>query len=291
MALPGAMIGALSNRLKVTDWVKRHPAVRDERIEAPLVVVGMFRAGTTLLTYLLERDERHRPLFRWEAGDSVPPPTPETLAADPRIEKTRQQMAMMDQINPRMRVVQSEEPGRPDRMHLDPEPGLQEPDLGGDGQCAGLWQMGCTEPTIARPTIITGGCCNCCRAAGCGASAWSLKSPHHALHLDALTATYPDARLILMHRDPLVLATSVCSLITTLTRTFSDADHKEFIARHWDRHAGTLDRQRERLPQRQSASEDRRCALRRTRRRPDRHHAPHIRRIRPRSWTVRRWPP
>src|ERR1700742_198604 len=55
MALPGAIVGALSNRLKVTDWIKRHPGVADEEIESPLVVVGMFRAGTTLLTYLLEQ--------------------------------------------------------------------------------------------------------------------------------------------------------------------------------------------------------------------------------------------
>ena len=31
---------------------------------------------------------------------------------------------------------------------------------------------------------------------------WTLKSPHHALALDALVDTYPDARLVLMHRDP-----------------------------------------------------------------------------------------
>ncbi len=62
---------------------------------------------------------------------------------------------------------------------------------------------------------------------------WSLKSPHHALHLDALTSVYPDARLVLMHRDPTVLCASVCSLVTTLTRTFSDADHRRYIADHW----------------------------------------------------------
>jgi hypothetical protein len=36
-----------------------------------------------------------------------------------------------------------------------------------------------------------------------------------------------------MHRDPAVLCASVCSLITTLTGTFSDADHRRYIAEHW----------------------------------------------------------
>ena len=80
-------------------------------------------------------------LVRWEAGDSVPPPRPETLRSDPRIDATRAAMAMMDQMNPRMRVVQSEEPDGPDRMYLGPQSGFQKPDLGGDGQRADLWRM------------------------------------------------------------------------------------------------------------------------------------------------------
>jgi hypothetical protein len=62
---------------------------------------------------------------------------------------------------------------------------------------------------------------------------WTLKSPHHALALDALTGVYPDARLVLIHRDPVVLCASVCSLISTLSGTFSDTDHRAYIAEHW----------------------------------------------------------
>jgi hypothetical protein len=62
---------------------------------------------------------------------------------------------------------------------------------------------------------------------------WTLKSPHHAIGLDALTAVYPDAQLVLLHRDPVVLCASVCSLIRALSSTFSDADHRDYIAAHW----------------------------------------------------------
>ena len=62
---------------------------------------------------------------------------------------------------------------------------------------------------------------------------WTLKSPHHAIALETLTAVYPDARLVLLHRDPMVLCASVCSLITTLSSTFSEADHTAYIADHW----------------------------------------------------------
>jgi hypothetical protein len=62
---------------------------------------------------------------------------------------------------------------------------------------------------------------------------WTLKSPHHALALDALVDTYPDARLVLLHRDPVALVGSVCSLVQVMSSTFSDADHRGYIAEHW----------------------------------------------------------
>jgi hypothetical protein len=231
MAAPGMILASLVNRLKVTDWVKRHPQVLREKIEAPLVVVGMFRAGTTFLTYLLEKDPRHRPLLRWEAGDSVPPPTAATRATDPRIEASRAAMAMLDQINPRVRMVQSEEPDGPTECIAV---------LSQDFKSL-LWEALANVPSYGRWLQSTDHASayawhrrvlQVLQSAGVRGR-WSLKSPHHALHLDALTATYPDARLVLMHRDPAVLCASVCSLITTLTGTFSDADHRRYIAEHW----------------------------------------------------------
>ncbi len=231
MALPGAILGCLTNRLRVTDWLKRYPEVADERIEAPFVVVGMFRAGTTFLSYLLEKDARHRPLLRWEAGDSVPPPTAEGLSGDPRIATTRATMAMLDQINPRIRVVQGEEPDGPTECIAV---------LNQDFKSL-VWEAMANLPSYGRWLHQTDHHSayryhrNVLRLLQSGGARgrWSLKSPHHALHLDALTAAYPDARLVLLHRDPTVLCASVCSLITTISGTFSDADHRAYIAQHW----------------------------------------------------------
>jgi hypothetical protein len=231
MAAPGLVLGSLVNRLKVTDYVKQHPGVAREKIEAPLVVVGMFRAGTTFLTYLMEKDPRHRPLLRWEAGDSVPPPAPETLATDPRIAASRMAMAMLDQINPRVRMVQSEEPDGPTECIAV---------LNQDFKSL-VWEALANVPSYGRWLQATDHASAYAwhhrvlqvLQSGGVRGRWSLKSPHHALHLGPLTATYPDARLVLMHRDPTVLCASVCSLITTLTGTFSDADHQRYIAEHW----------------------------------------------------------
>jgi hypothetical protein len=229
--VPGAILAGLTNRLKIVEWVKRHPQVSDELIEAPFIVVGMFRAGTTFLSHMLEKDARHRPLLRWEAGDSTPPPAPASLQSDARIAAARAAAAMLDQINPRVRVVQSEEPDGPTEciavLNQDFKSLLWE--AMANVPAYGAWLHVADHRSAydyhhrALQVLQSGGV----------RGRWSLKSPHHALHLEVLNAVYPDARLVMMHRDPLVLCASVCSLITTLTRTFSDADHGRYIADHW----------------------------------------------------------
>ncbi|MDF2829672.1 MAG: hypothetical protein K0R01_2955, partial [Mycobacterium sp.] len=108
-ALQQNVIGALTNRLKITDWHRRHPDATRERIDAPLIVIGMFRAGTTFLSQLLDRDPGNRALLRWEASDSVPPPTPETFRDGPRVDAANAAIDMLESLNPRMKIVHHED--------------------------------------------------------------------------------------------------------------------------------------------------------------------------------------
>ena len=230
-AIRGNIVGSLANRLKIVDWVTQHPDVAAERIDAPLVVIGMFRAGTTFLSYLLEQDPANRALLRWETADSVPPPTPENLHSGPRVEASRIGNDMLEQINPRIRAIHHEEPDGPtecisvmsqDFKSLSWEAISNVPTYGD-------WLLEVDQRSayeyhrLALQVLQSGGV----------RGRWTLKSPHHALNLEALTAVYPDARLVLLHRDPVVLCASVCSLITTLSGTFTDADHRAYIAEHW----------------------------------------------------------
>ncbi len=230
-ALQQNIIGGLVNRLKITDWVRRHPDVVQERIEAPLIVVGMFRAGTTFLSQLLDQDPGNRALLRWEAADSVPPPSQQTFRSGPRVEAANAAIDMLESLNPRMKIVHHEDAEGPtecitllgqDFKSLTWEaianvPAYSEWLLGADYRSAYRYHR--TVLQVLQSGGVRG--------------AWTLKSPNHALAMDALAAEYPDARLILLHRDPTVLCASACSLISTLTGIFSDADHTAYIAEHW----------------------------------------------------------
>jgi hypothetical protein len=231
MAVQGNIVANLVNRLRVVDWAARHPDVAAERIDAPLIVIGMFRAGTTHLSNLLDQDLRTRSLLRWEAGDSVPPPTPANFRSGPRVDAVRASAAVLDQLNPMMSAVHHEEADGPteciavmsqDFKSLSWEAISNVPTYG-------RWLLDVDQRSayeyhrLVLQVLQSGGV----------RGRWALKSPHHAIGLDALTAVYPDARLVLLHRDPVELCASVCSLINTLSGTFSDADHRAYIAEHW----------------------------------------------------------
>src|SRR5687768_3893168 len=54
------------------------------------------------------------------------------------------------------------------------------------------------------------------------AKRWVLKAPAHLFAFDALLETYPDARIVQTHRDPLTVLASVASLTAVLQRAFTD---------------------------------------------------------------------
>jgi Sulfotransferase family len=230
-ALQQNMIGGLANRLKIHDWTRRHPEVQQERIEAPLMVVGLFRAGTTFLSQLLDQDPANRALLRWEAADSVPPPNPETYRSGPRVDAANTAIDMLESLNPRMKIVHHEDAEGPTECIT----------LLGQDFKSLTWEAMANVPSYSdwlleadyrsayeyHRTVLQ------VLQSGGRRGAWTLKSPNHAIALDALHAVYPDAPLVLLHRDPTVLCASACSLISTLTGTFSDADHIAYIAEHW----------------------------------------------------------
>ena len=230
-AVTASVVSSLANRLKVVDWAARHPAVTSEPVRAPLIVVGMFRAGTTLLSNLLDRDPGNRALLRWEAADSVPPPSPAEFRSGPRVEAARAGAAMLEQLNPMVPVVHHEEVDGPTECIAMMSQEFKSLALEAIANVPsyGQWLLGVDQRSayeyhrLVLQVLQSGGV----------RGRWTLKSPHHATALEALTSVYPDARLVLLHRDPLILCASVCSLIQTLSSTFSDADHRAYIARHW----------------------------------------------------------
>jgi Sulfotransferase family len=218
----GQFVGALWNRLRVVDYVKHHPEVLDEQVERPLVVLGLPRTGTSLASYLLDQDPLRRSLLTWEAEDSVPPSSPDTLRTDPRCLKKKAELEVLEQGLKAANIP---------LVHWDEADGPTEcVFIQGQDFKAYLWEAFMPTPTYADWLLRTDMSSAYAyermvlqvlqsRAPG----TWSLKMPSHAVHIETLLSTFPDVRMVWAHRDPFKSTASFLRL-NYLSRAATGAD-------------------------------------------------------------------
>jgi hypothetical protein len=218
----GQFVDALWNRLRVVDYLKQHPEVATERIERPLVVLGLPRTGTSLASYLLDQDPDRRSLLTWEAENSVPPASPDTLRTDPRCLKKKAELdALAEGLKAaNIPMVHWDEADGPTEcmfvQNQDFKAYLWEAFMPTSAYADWLLDADMTSTYAYERSVLQ---LLQSRAPG----AWSLKMPSHAVHIETLLSTFPDARIVWAHRDPFKATASFLRL-NYLSRAVLGAD-------------------------------------------------------------------
>ena len=205
------ILSSLKNRLNLHHVLKKYPEVEKVTINAPLIVIGLPRTGTTFLQGLLSQVSTLRPLQNRETHQL---PVPQCFATTQQIQQqviTAQ--AQIDGIN-----------------WLSPE-------------FIKAHELGTLEPEECNPFLMSSFYALLfCQlvyapdyfqyvlASNFGDSytmhkkhlqalsfnreekTWFLKAPAHIASLDPLLAVYPDARIVFTHRNPLECMPSMASL-------------------------------------------------------------------------------
>jgi hypothetical protein len=225
----------LEGRLRVIDWCKRHPEIERQTIEAPVFVVGLPRSGTTIMEEILGADPNARSVRMWEAKFPVPPPHPDDPRPDPRIARADRLVGLQDAITPEwasMHKVGGDLPVECIEFTYSSfvsyafsasfyVPNYTRYVAANDHRGAFLW-----HEKILKLLQSTG-----------KPQHWLLKGPTHLPVLPALFERYPDARLVLMLRDPVKATASVVDVSGTLYYMRSDntaqgKSHGQFIDGH-----------------------------------------------------------
>jgi hypothetical protein len=220
--LYGQFVDALWNRLRVVDYIRRHPAVAEERVERPLVILGLPRTGTSLASYLLDQDKQRRSLLTWEAEDSVPPSSPDTLRTDPRCQKKKAELDILAEglKAANIPLVHWDEADGPTEcvfvQSQDFKAYLWEAFMPTSAYADWLLETDMTSAYAYERSVLQ---LLQSRAPG----TWSLKMPSHAVHIEALLATFPDVRMVWAHRDPFKACASFLRL-NYLSRAVLGAD-------------------------------------------------------------------
>jgi len=216
----------LQNRLRAEHWIREHPDVLRERIEAPIFVTGLGRSGTTLLHELLMQDPANRVPLLWETFFSVPPPEPASWLSDPRAAAADLEITLMDAAVPAMTGMHENAGDLPTECIF-----LFAHQLATDmftGEFAipsyTLWlHTQDPAPLYAYHRRLL----QLLQSRHRG-ERWVLKAPSHLGMLPALFRAYPDARVVITHRDPLRVIGSLCNLMAALH--WMRSDHVDYDA-------------------------------------------------------------
>lgn len=219
-AMSGLLVRNLANRLRVEHYLAGHPELLERPIDRPMFVFGLPRTGTTLLINLLNADPSRRCFLRWEALDSVPPPKPGQRKTDARYVTEQARLEMSVKYAPHIAAMHYEDADSPTECQFAMAPSFcaQLYDSNAHIPSYHEWFMGTSYLPAFRyhkrllqllQAEVTG--------------RWTLKNPWHPLFLDDLTTIYPDAQLVMTHRDPAEVVGSACSLVKHVRRMFSDA--------------------------------------------------------------------
>lgn len=207
-----ACVKQAANRLRNKAFLDANPAVADEVIDRPIIIVGLPRSGTTHLENLIAADGRLRHLPVYLGAEAVPAPGeragPDGL--DPRWVRSNAHWQRMSG-NAIMAAMHEHSPD-----HACGENELQMPDF-----TTYQWEWMAEVPGWRdyllghdqTPHYAYGK--RMLQAIAYqfpSERRWILKGNQHSEQLPALMASYPDACIVQIHRDPLAILQSVLTM-------------------------------------------------------------------------------
>jgi hypothetical protein len=214
---------------------KQHPTIADERIVKPVFIIGFPRTGTTILHDILAQDPDSRAPLTWETMFPSPPPEADTFETDPRIAQAAALLPTPDTETERDRKFKAMHPMG---AQLSQECVV----MMGEAMCTPLFHNQFRVPSYEDWVDTEADWSHVYTFHERQLQhlqwhnhrdRWVLKTGAHMWGLEHLLRTYPDARIVFTHRDPVKSVTSYASLTTLVRTAGSDEVDQLEIAQDW----------------------------------------------------------
>jgi hypothetical protein len=227
------VVRLLSNRLLFEDLWRRRPEIADVTIDAPIIVVGLPRSGTTHLVNLLAADSRRRSLPFWESLEPIPAPGdgPGRDGVDPRYLRCARSYDAQMAIAPLVRAMHHQHPEA-----IEEEIELEDLDFASYTlewyARVPQWRdfylaldqrehYAYLKRVLQALTFLR------------GPNRWVLKSPQHLEQLGTLVETFPDATFAVTHRDPVAVIQSAVTMLAYGDRVRRPRIEADALADYW----------------------------------------------------------
>lgn len=205
----------LEARLQIEDTYKRFAQIDAERIEAPLIVIGQGRSGTSFLINLLMSDPENGAPLQWEAIFPCPPPQKATYTTDPRIERADKLIKQWIRVTPTLDSMHEFSARLPNEdsviyaLNFTSYPWFDA--MGQVATYSTYMAAQSLEPALQYLKRVLK-----LLQWKNPRKHWVLKDCFYIDNLPAVMKVFPDARFVWPHRDPVRAFASVVSLIGTM---------------------------------------------------------------------------
>ena len=240
-------------RLRIRDLLAKHPEIRELEIKKPIIVVGLPRSGTTHLVNLIAADQRLRSMPLWEGQEPVPDPAekPDSEGLDPRWTRCDAVWQQMKSNSPPLAAMH---PMEPDHIHEELElllPDFTSYNLEWVARCP-RWRdyyLAHDQTPHYQGALLDGlKILQWYKPR----ERWVLKCPQHLEQLGPLMTTFPDATIVVTHRDPVSVIQSAATMLSYGSRmSYRTPDPERYLEYWHDRVRRLLEssvRDRHRLP-------------------------------------------
>lgn len=217
------IVRALCARLHIADTYKNQLAINDQEIEEPVFITGMGRSGTSILHALMALDPRFRAPLTWELVYPCPPPEAATRGSDARLLKADVDQTFWFQITPEVQAMHDNRGDEPNECSLG-FTNLFASEVWGGAHHVPQYDIFAALYDKAKLYRFHRKLLKLLQFRAPGR--WLLKGPGHLSSLPALFDEYPDARVVITHRDPLKVMPSMVNLVATLQ--WQRSDHVDY---------------------------------------------------------------
>ncbi len=241
VSLKWDFIRLLRNAQLIEDAHAANPALGAAPVRAPLFILGLPRSGTSFLHNLMAEDPGSQVPRNWQMIYPAPRPADFNAKQDKRVAKVDKQLDLFNGLAPGFREMHPIYADSPQECSEITAHVFQSLRFDSTHRVPAyfdwLERRGHDDAFVFHKKFL--------QFLQNGTPArWVLKCPDHTFTLDAILRVYPDARFVILHRDPIAVLGSVAHLTQVLRRPFlSNIDAEEIgaqVAARWTQGANLL---------------------------------------------------
>ena len=207
----------LRNRQLIEDAHAANPALSAAPIKAPLIILGLPRSGTSFLHTLMAEDPDNQVPRNWQMIYPAPRQAGFNPRGDRRVTRVDKQLDLFNRLAPGFRDLHPIYADSPQECSEITAHVFQSLRFDSTHRVPSyfdwLERHGHDDAFVFHKKYLQ-------FLQNGKASRWVLKCPDHTFTLDAILRVYPDARFVILHRDPIAVLGSVAYLTQVLRRPF-----------------------------------------------------------------------